>query len=156
MQTHALAIEEFSEETYTLIAIHTTLEDYKLAYQLNNSLGTHFEMSPEKLDFKTESSPLSFVVYEYCSEQFDIDWYLIANTCKTTEKQDVGGLNLETESKSYLIREMKNIDYFIKINEETEKSVLQNTLDKINSINQVVTSYSIDPNSLKSKDFLIF
>ena len=38
MQVHSLDIEDFYEDNYTLIAIHTALEDFKLAYLLNNNL----------------------------------------------------------------------------------------------------------------------
>ncbi len=156
MQTHALAIDEFGQETYTLIAIHTALEEYKLAYLLNKALNTRFTIAAFKLDFESKHNSSSFTVYEYCNDKFDIAWFLIANTCKTTLNKGLGGLNLATETKSYLINEQKNVDFFIKINEETDHTIVHQTIEKINTINQVVTSYSVDPNSLKSKDFLIF
>ena len=48
MQVHSLDIEDFYEDNYTLIGIHTALEDFKLAYLLNNNLDTLFsdESSP--------------------------------------------------------------------------------------------------------------
>ena len=42
MQIHSLGLEDFYEDNYTLIGIHTALEDFKLAYLLNNNLNTHF------------------------------------------------------------------------------------------------------------------
>ena len=42
MQVHSLDIEDFYEDNYTLIGIHTALEDFKLAYLLNNNLDTLF------------------------------------------------------------------------------------------------------------------
>ena len=38
MQIHALDFNISFEEEYTLIGIHTALEDYKLAYLLNKNL----------------------------------------------------------------------------------------------------------------------
>ena len=38
MQIHALGLGDFCEEEYSLIGIHTALEDYKLAYLLNKNL----------------------------------------------------------------------------------------------------------------------
>ncbi len=38
MAIHKLHIDEFDEVDYELIAIHTSLEDYRLAYFLNQKL----------------------------------------------------------------------------------------------------------------------
>ena len=38
MQVYALELEDFCEEEYSLIGIHTALEDYRLAYLLNKNL----------------------------------------------------------------------------------------------------------------------
>ena len=42
MQVYSLDIDDFNEDNYTLIGIHTALEDFKLAYLLNKNLDTHF------------------------------------------------------------------------------------------------------------------
>ena len=39
MQIHSLGLDSLCEDEYSLIGIHTTLEDYKLAYLLNRILG---------------------------------------------------------------------------------------------------------------------
>jgi len=56
----------------------------------------------------------------------------------------------------YLIAEKKKVDFFIKISGSVQYSFVLETIDKIKKIDQVITSYSIDKNTLKSKDFLIF
>ena len=48
------------------------------------------------------------------------------------------------------------LDYFLKIVGDYKPEYIQQTIDRIKSIQQVVTSYSIDVNKLKSKEFLIF
>ncbi|PIX13298.1 MAG: IPExxxVDY family protein, partial [Flavobacteriaceae bacterium CG_4_8_14_3_um_filter_31_8] len=65
-------------------------------------------------------------------------------------------LLLTTETKTFLIPEKKKIDYFIKFSGEIETSFIANIIKKIKSIDQIITTYSIDKNTLKSKDFLIF
>ena len=64
-------------------------------------------------------------------------------------------LLLTTETKTYLISEKKKVDFFIKISGNVSYSFVVKTIDKIKTIDQVITSYSIDKNTLKSKDFLI-
>ena len=63
---------------------------------------------------------------------------------------------LSTETITYLIPEKKRVDYFIKIVGERNEFLIQKTLDRIKGINQIVTSYTIDTDTLKSKEFLIF
>ena len=63
---------------------------------------------------------------------------------------------MATETNTYLIPEKKTVDYFIKIVGEPTQETIYKTVDKIKQINQVVTSYTVETNSLKSKQFLIF
>ena len=65
MQVHSLDIEDFYEDNYTLIGIHTALEDFKLAYLLNNNLDTLFSKATYSLDFESKHSKASFSVYNY-------------------------------------------------------------------------------------------
>ena len=82
MQIHSLGLEDFYEDNYTLIGIHTALEDFKLAYLLNNNLNTHFSRANFSLDFETNDSKASFSIYNYTNEKYDHEWYLIANSFK--------------------------------------------------------------------------
>ena len=55
-----------------------------------------------------------------------------------------------------LIQEKKQIDYFLKIDSDFDTQELNEIIKKVNSIKNVITSYNIIPQTLKSKDFLIF
>ena len=156
MQVHSLGLEDFCEDNYTLIGIHTALEDFKLAYLLNNNLNTHFSRASFSLDFEMNSSKASFSIYEYRNEKYEYEWYLIANSYKEERTNELDTIALTTETKTYLIPEKKRVDYFIKIVGEPNQLLIRYTIDKINTINQVVTSYTIDSSTLKSKEFLIF
>lgn len=156
MQVHSLGLEDFYEDNYSLIGIHTALEDFKLAYLLNNNLNTHFTKANFSLDFETKDSKASFSIYNYINEKYEHEWYLIENSFKEEKINTADTLALTTETKTYLIPEKKNVDYFMKIVGEPKPSLIAKTLNKINSITQVVTSYTIDTNTLKSKEFLIF
>ncbi len=156
MQIHSLGLEDFYEDNYTLIGIHTALEDFKLAYLLNNNLNTNFSCASFSLDFETNQTKASFSIYEYMNEKYDYDWYLIANSYKEEKVNATDTLALATETITYLIPEKKSVDYFIKVVGEQNNLLIKRTIDKINSINQIVTCYTIDTNTLKSKEFLIF
>ncbi len=55
-----------------------------------------------------------------------------------------------------LVPEYKKVDYFIKISDEIQNVNEKLILNKLQSIPQIITSYSVDPIQIKSKDHLIF
>lgn len=156
MQIHSLDLDDFCEEEYSLIGIHTALEDFKLAYLLNKSLCTSFYKSREDLNFENQRKKASFSIFNYASVQYGFDWFLIANSSKRENQTESNELLLTSETKTYLIPEKKKVDFFLKISGDLAYSFVLETVDKIKKIDQVITSYSIDKNTLKSKDFLIF
>tara|TARA_B110000285_G_C14999417_1_gene550636 strand:+ start:659 stop:1129 length:471 start_codon:yes stop_codon:yes gene_type:complete len=156
MQIHSLGLDDFCEEEYSLIGIHTALEDFKLAYLLNKSLGTSFYKSRENLSFENQRKKASFSIFNYASVKYDFDWFLIANSSKRENQTESNELLLTSETKTYLIPEKKKVDFFLKFSGNIAYSLVSETVDKIKKIDQVITSYSIDKNTLKSKDFLIF
>lgn len=154
MQVHALDFEDFDEEEYTLIAIHTALEDYKLAYLLNRELHLNLIKLPEGLTSESTNMTTSFSLYEYTHDSQECEWYLIANSAWKENPSEPNELLLTAETKSYLIPEKKKVDYFLKIMGDLPVDAIQDTLTKINRLEQIITSYTINKNTLKSKDFL--
>ena len=156
MQVYALELDDFCEEEYSLIGIHSTLEDYKLAYLLNKNLNTRFYKAKQDLEFVREKKKASFSIYNYENIKYDFDWFLIANSYRRENQTVSNELLLTSETKTYLIPEKKKVDFFLKICGESEYEFLMKTINKIKNIDNVITAYSIDKNTLKSKDFLIF
>jgi len=148
------------EHDYTLLGMHTTLEDYHLAYFLNKSLHIKLKKSYKDLDFKSDKKGV-FSIFDFENKNTFISWHLISNKYKYNQKlvsKTPSLFNNTIISQVYtslLINELPTIDYFIKINGEIELN-LPTIITKINSIDQVITTYSINANKLKSKDYLIF
>ena len=153
MQVYSLDIDDFNEDNYTLIGIHTALEDFKLAYLLNKNLDTHFSKANYSLDFESNAS---FSVYNDINEEYGFELYLISNRYTEERTNSSDTIVLSTETKTYLIPEKKKVDYFIKIVGEPTQETIYKTVNQIKQINQVVTSYTVELDSLKSKQFLIF
>lgn len=155
MQVNALNLDFSFEEEFCLIGIHTALEDYKLAYLLNKNLQSRF-FKTDELKFENEKKGACFSLYHYKEMPCKFDWYLICNRVKIENKINSFALLSSTETITYLIPEKKKVDYFIKIAKDLDTNTVTKTVEKIKQIDQVVTAYSIDKDSLKSKDFLIF
>ncbi|MFD0993822.1 IPExxxVDY family protein [Tenacibaculum geojense] len=156
MPVYSLEIDDFSDNDYALIGIHTTLEDYKLAFFLNQHLKTNFKRASYNLDFENKNYNSSFAVYENKNASQHFDWYLISNVFKTKIQSNTAGLFPESDTKVYLIPEKKRVDFFIKIDGEFDYEYIVKTVEAINKLPQVITSYSIETNTLKSKESLIF
>lgn len=123
---------------------------------MNKNLNTSFYKSKEDLKFENQQKNASFSIFNYSNTEYDFDWFLIANSSKRENQTESNELLLISETKAYLIPEKKKVDFFIKISGDLSFSFLSETVDKIKKIDQIITSYSIDKKTLKSKDFLIF
>ena len=71
------------ENDYTLLAIHSSAEAYKLAFKINHKIKTNLEKSPFDITFGDDNS--IFELYKHVSETYNTILYLISN--KSYEKQ---------------------------------------------------------------------
>jgi len=156
MPIYEVNINDFSNDDYTLIGIHTTLNDYRLAYLLNKHLQVNFRRANYDLDFFQKNIESSYIVYEYTNTKLDQDWFLISNVFKYILETESISLFGQSDSTSFLIPEKKKVDFFLKIEGEFDYDFIVKLIEKTNQIPQIITSYEIEVNSLKSKDFLIF
>ena len=156
MQIHSLELNDFSDDNYTLIGIHSTLEEYKLAYSLNQKLNTRFVLANYSLDFQNKNNNAIFSIYEFINTKFSQSWFLISNKYSNNLDEISTGLFQSNEITTYLIPEKRRVDFFLKLEGDFNYDYITKKIEEINSVNQVITSYEIDINTLKSKDFLIF
>lgn len=143
-----------NDHDYQLIGIHTPLEDFRLAFYLNNSFNTNLKRLPKDLDFKSNNA--SFSLYAFDCEKTFTYWSLIANKFTYVYEDENQPLFSKQQQTSVLIKEKKQVDYFLKIEGEIHSKKLEQIIMQINNIKNIITSYSINPQTLKSKDFLIF
>jgi len=156
MLSYSLEIDDFSNDDYHLIGIHTPLEDYQLAFFLNKHLHIHFKKANFSLDFNGKNGKAQYSVFEYNNQELEHDFFLLSNTCKIQNNSLSLGLFDTIALKAFLIPERKNVDYFIKIDGVVTDKFVEEKMTQIREITQVTTSYTIETNTLKSKDFLIF
>lgn len=143
------------DDDYALIGIHSSEEDYRLAYLLNKHLHMRLNRFGDALDF--ENSSAQFPLFEYKDEKNLINYYLINNTyLQFVNQENDNGLFGGNYTMSYLIPEKKNVDYFLKIEGCSNTSFKGEIAGSLKMIDQIITAYPIDPDSLKSKNNLIF
>ena len=83
MAVHKLLVDDFYDASFSLIAIHCRLEDYRLAYLINQHLNTRLERLRQDLDYKYLDA--NYSIYAWEDEQHLTTWNLISNVCKKEE-----------------------------------------------------------------------
>ncbi|MEH6764330.1 IPExxxVDY family protein [Aequorivita antarctica] len=160
MVHHKLDMGEEFEEPYTLIAVHCGEEEYKLAYLMNQHLNTRFQRRRIDIDFPSEGMMVTFPIFDFLDEFNYSQFYLVANKCRIVEAslQSSGGLFSEigSEKDHFLLSEFKKVDYFLKIYSDFENVSLQSLVSQINNIEQIVSAYVVETDTIKSKNNLIF
>ena len=160
MAIHKLFEDDLEEDNYTLIAIHCSIEAYRLAYLFNTNLDLKLARKWEDLDYNYLEA--SFSIYEWNDEENFVTWNLVTNISKKEVEQMASAGSLFSDQKSkrtiskYLIPEQKKVDYFVKISSESNLKSSKIIISKINAIAEVITAYTVSPNQLKSKNNLIF
>ncbi len=153
LTTHKISADLYDDSFY-LIAIHSDLEDYAITYAINSNCGLYLKRMKKDLHL---NGNLSFSVFDWDDEMNDVYWTLISNKCEVEEVLPSEGLFGDNVSKrtDYLVKERKEVDYFLKVDTEDETLFLQK-IKSINQIAKVITAYPLETQNLKSKRNLIF
>lgn len=151
MGTKHKILEDFYDEWFMLIALHSNQEDHVLAYALNSTLKTRFKRSKHDVDI---AENFSFPMFEWFDEKTDSNWSLFSNGTLGQGDIDMSGLfkDMPSSAKHHLVPEYKEVDYFIKIDQEVSETLVKN----IQEIPTVMTAYTVDCEKLSSKNNLIF
>lgn len=162
MTTHKLWLDEEMEEDFTLIAIHCSEEAYKMAFMLNRQLAIQLKRRRVDLDFSVKGLDVTFPIFKFEDEFQYTTYYLVSNKCKSKEARlnSAGGLFDDQESgktvTAYLLPELKKVDFFLKIESDFESIPLRKTLAQLNEIKEVISSYQVEKEQIKSNKNLIF
>jgi hypothetical protein len=162
MAIHKLDLGEFDEIDYDLIAIHTSLEDYRLAYFINQKLPINLSKSKNEIQINIKEGETNFSRFHYNDTEKDVSWDLIQNKNEVTQYKKGNTQNLfsdvtmEVSTKVFLLPEFKKVDYFLKIENNDDTMNVSKIQILLNTIDNVSTVYAVDTNQIKSKNNLIF
>jgi len=153
-----LNLEDSFSEEFSLLAIHTDLEDFRLAYFLNKKLGLN--LSRKEFDLNFIDSKGNFSVFEYIDQDNFLKWNLISNIYNhnfTTNinSNDLFELSNELVKKFNLLSEYKNVNFLLKLENNENQVDLEDIIKEIKNIPQIITLYNINKD-LKNKENLIF
>ncbi|MBP8158326.1 MAG: IPExxxVDY family protein [Flavobacterium sp.] len=161
MYVHKLHIAEFDEIDYQLIAIHSPLEDYRLAYYINQNLPINLKKSNCNIHISNKDGETQFTRFIFEDDK-DIAWNLVQNQNDATLSSENNNQGLFANSsnefapKIYLIPEFKKVDYFLKIENDEVAIDVSKIIKSIKKIDRVSTVYVVEAEKVKSKNNLIF
>jgi len=162
MAVYKLHVEEYDEIDYQLIAIHTSLEDYRLAYYINQNLPIILRKSKCNIQISNKDGETQFTRFNFEDEKANISWDLIQNQNEILLSSTRVNEGLFAESnnnfsaKVYLLPEYKKVDYFLKIENAAESIDVSEITTRIKGIERISTVYPVDVENIKSKNNLIF
>ena len=162
MAIHKLDLGEFDEIDYYLIAIHTSLEDYRLAFFINQKLPINLSKSENEIQINIKEGETNFSRFYYNDMESAITWNLIQNKNevvqykKGTTQNLFSDVTMEVATKVFLLPEFKKVDYFLKIENNDDAMDVSKIQLLLNTIDSISTVYIVDTNQIKSKNNLIF
>ena len=157
-----LSIDFEYDYDFFLIGICSPLKEYHISYQLNKELNSYFERSNEDIAmvYSDGLEKAYFPLYEYWDDQYQNQWYLIANKCQINcSDQNQGtifdGFIQNRKKTKYLVPENTKVDYYLQVHGIlTEDSKIE-LLKIIKNLDRIVSVHEIDISELRSKENLI-
>lgn len=136
---HKLAIE--IESDYSLIGIASHENDYRLSWAINKSLGLDLKKKEDlTLDHPKNKILINYSLFIFDDENNYITYNLISNKSE----------------KGFLIPEMKNIDFVLRVSGSPDQNLLNDLLFKLKKIDIVITAFQINEVSEKLRKKLMF
>ena len=157
LNNHKLNLNQFSENYY-LIAIHSDLDEFRLAFFLNDKLS--IGLIRKNNDIILHENKSNYSIYEYLDEAMFLKWIFFSNKSLVTEKTSNNELlNLFSQenivqNEISLINQPKGVDYFLVIENVKNKIYVEKVLKKISEIRGVITAF-ISDKKLENKENLI-
>ncbi|KPK87587.1 MAG: hypothetical protein AMS27_02040 [Bacteroides sp. SM23_62_1] len=136
---HKLIIED--DYRFLLVGISSHENDYRLCWAINTNLGMSLKRSENlKYYHPRIEQDQEFSVYQYKDQETLLQYFLISNRCED----------------GFLLEEMSNIDYIMKITGDADKNLLIRLINRLKKINIITTAFEINAQTLKSRKKLLF
>ena len=133
LNNHKLNLNQFSENYY-LIAIHSDLDEFRLAFFLNNKLS--IGLIRKNNDIILHENKSNYSIYEYLDEAMFLKWIFFSNKSLVAEKTSNNELlNLFSQenivqNEISLINQPKGVDYFLVIENVKNKIYVEKVIKK--------------------------
>lgn len=131
-------LDDTADYSFILLGICSHAKDYKLCWSLNNHFGFQLEKEENDLELINGAQKLAFSQYHFQDEESHAMYSLLANK----------------NGNGYLVPEQKQTDYFLMVRDSFDDDPDQ-MLARLRKMDVVLTAFSVDAGSLKSKSNLL-
>ena len=157
LNNHKLNLNQFPEN-YHLIAIHSDLDEFRLAFFLNKKLNIGLKRKNNDIYFSEQNA--NYSSYEFLDDTKYLKWIFFSNKSLVSEKSTDQDLSLFGKGSTALneinlLSQQKSVDYFLIIENIANKTYIDKVLKKISEISGVITTF-LSENKLENKENLIF
>jgi len=123
-------LKGFQPESFRAICIASHQNHYRLSWALNKVLNIQFQKADD-LVIKISKANIEqhFSKYICHDDTLPITYNLISNKCE----------------QGYLLKDLPNIDFFLKIEGDIEGELIQNLINKIKGLDIVITAFELKP-----------
>jgi len=134
-----LTLEIEEEYDFDLIGICSHAKDYRLSWELNKQLAFDL-IKDENFELTVKGEKQNHSFFSFIDDENLIEYYLINNRSE----------------KGVLVPEEKKSDYFLLIKGVIRTGMTSELVQRIASIKNVLTTYEIEVEELRSKNNLLF
>ena len=157
LNNHRLNLNQFPEN-YHLIAIHSDLDEFRLAFFLNKKLNIGLKRKINDIYFAEQDA--NYSQFEFLDDTKYLKWIFFSNKSLVSKKIFDEDLSLFGQGNTglneiNLLSQQKSVDYFLIIENVANKTYISKVLKKISEISDVITSF-LSKNKLENKENLIF
>jgi hypothetical protein len=141
MKKRVHKLQDFFPEDFQLICIAAHQSDYRLSWALNEQLQLSLQKDQDLVvTIKKTDIRQHFTRFSFMDTNQHIRYYLIDNKSR----------------QGFLLPEMKNIDFLLKVEGQPERHKLLSMVEEIRKISFVVIAYLMEDIPIKHKKKFIF
>jgi len=162
MNKKSLSIDFEYDYDFLLIGICSPLKDYHITYHLNKELNSYFARAKEDIamDYEDGLEKAYFALYEFWDDQYQNQWYLLANKCQIncsdqTQGTIFDGFIQNRKKTKFLIPENTKVDYYLQVHGIFNEVSRLELLKKIKNLDRIVSVHQVTTAELRSKENLI-
>lgn len=154
MTLHKLNIDYFEDDDFKLLAIHSSLESYELAFFINKNFPVLLSLTDEPILLKSGKNECAFSRFSWKSESES--WDLLENKAEVVSEISENNSLFANEitQSAFLLPDQKNADFVLKIANPIQQ--IDSIIKTLKKIKNLSTAYALEDISLKSKYNLIF
>ena len=149
--------DDFYSKEYTLFALKSSLQDYRLAYFFNKKTALTFNRMTKDVKYILKNNTLYFSAFVDKSFDDKKKCYLISNKTIYSKDLKYGSLfkNIPISNNVFLIPELKEFDYMLKLDGIWTPKEIKDLVKSMNKISEIMASICVDSKKIKSINNLI-